>query len=187
MNFEQFVLYGIVEKLKRHGVGIYGYSVGFCWAQDLLSRQCQGKTFLWCFKLKFLGLKPNNKTLTLAIGRWAIPQGINESANFRFLQRLSIIFGFSRDCRWSASCGDYRPRKMASCRVCPCDSASCQDSRQEAKLHGQSLQETIYHAQQSRQEARDHGQSRLKPNMTDSLCWKRKLADLSIPCEFTVG
>ena len=26
------------------------------------------------------------------------PQGINESANLRFLQRLSIIFGFRRDC-----------------------------------------------------------------------------------------
>ena len=25
-------------------------------------------------------------------------QGINESANFRFLQRLSVIFGFCRDC-----------------------------------------------------------------------------------------
>ena len=25
-------------------------------------------------------------------------QGINESANFRFLQRLSVIFGFRRDC-----------------------------------------------------------------------------------------
>ena len=25
-------------------------------------------------------------------------QGINESANFRFLQRLSVIFGFHGDC-----------------------------------------------------------------------------------------
>ena len=25
-------------------------------------------------------------------------QGINESANFRFLQRQSVIFGFRRDC-----------------------------------------------------------------------------------------
>ena len=87
---------------------------------------------------------------------------------------------------------------MASCRDCPCDSASCRESRQEAKSHGQSLQEAIYPAQQSRQEAkshgqslqeaiypaqqsrqvvRDHGQSRWKPNMTDSLCRKRKLTD----------
>ena len=55
-------------------------------------------------------------------------------------------------------------------------------SRQEAKSHGQSLQEAIYQAQQSRQEARARGQSRRKPNMTDSLCSKRKLADLFIPC-----
>ena len=55
-------------------------------------------------------------------------------------------------------------------------------SRQEAKSHGQSLQEAIYQAQKSRQEARDRGQSRRKPNMTDSLCRKRKLADSSIPC-----
>ena len=27
-----------------------------------------------------------------------VPQGINESANFRFLQRLSVIFGFRREC-----------------------------------------------------------------------------------------
>ena len=33
--------------------------------------------------------------------------------------------------------------------------ASCRDSRQEAKSHGQSLQEAIYQAQQSLQEARD--------------------------------
>ena len=30
---------------------------------------------------------------------------------------------------------------MASCRDRPCDSASCRDSRQEAKSHGQSLQD----------------------------------------------
>ena len=36
--------------------------------------------------------------------------------------------------------------------------------------------------QQSRQEARDRGQSRRKPNMTDSLCRKSKLADSFIPC-----
>ena len=40
-----------------------------------------------------------------------------------------------------------------------------------------SEQEDINRAQQSRQEARDHGQSQWKPNMTDSLCRKRKLAD----------
>ena len=58
----------------------------------------------------------------------ASSQGINESANFRFLQRLSVIFSFRRDCPWClASCRDYRPRKMASCRDCPCDSASCRD------------------------------------------------------------
>ena len=66
---------------------------------------------------------------------------------------------------------------MASCRDRPCDSVSCRDSRQEAKSHGQSLQEAVYQAQQSRQEARDRGQSQRKLNMTDSLCGKRKLAD----------
>ena len=72
---------------------------------------------------------------------------------------------------------------MASCRDCPRDSAPCRDSRQEAKSHGQSLQEAIFQARQSRQEARDHGQSRRKPDMMDSLCRKRKLADSFIPCE----
>ena len=101
-------------------------------------------------------------------------QSINESANFCFLQSLSVIFGIHRDCPWSpASCRDYRPRTMASCRDCPCDSASCQDSRQ---------QEAIYQAQESLQEARDCGQSRQKPNMADSLCRKKKLADSFIPC-----
>ena len=37
---------------------------------------------------------------------------------------------------------------MASCRDCPCDSASCCNSQQEAKSHGESLQEAIYQAQQ---------------------------------------
>ena len=115
-------------------------------------------------------------------------QGINESANFGFLQRLSVIFGFRRDCQWSlASCRDYHPRKMASCRDCLCESASCRDSRQEARSHGQSLheslQEAIYQAQKSWQEAWDRWQSRQKPNMTDSLCRKRKLADSFIPCD----
>ena len=49
------------------------------------------------------------------------------------------------------------------------------DSRQEAKPHGQSLQEAIYQPQQSGQEVRDRGQSRLKSNMKDILCMKRKL------------
>ena len=71
---------------------------------------------------------------------------------------------------------------MASCRD-QCDSASCRDYRQEAKSHGQSLQEAIYQAQQPRQEARDRGQSRRKPDMTDSFCRKRKLADSFIPCD----
>ena len=55
-------------------------------------------------------------------------------------------------------------------------------SLQEAKSRGQSLQEAIYQAQQSLQEARDCRQSRRKPNMTDSLCRKRKLADWFVPC-----
>ena len=39
----------------------------------------------------------------------ACTQGIKESANFRFLQRLSVIFGLRADCPQSlASCGDYR-------------------------------------------------------------------------------
>ena len=53
---------------------------------------------------------------------------------------------------------------------------------QEAESHGQSLQEAIFRGRYG-QEARDHGQSQWKPNMTDSLCRKRKLADTFIPCE----
>ena len=75
---------------------------------------------------------------------------------------------------------------MASCTDCSCDSASCLEFQQEAKSHGQSLQEAIYGAQQSQQEARDHGQSPGKPNMTDSLCRKHKLVDQFIPCEFSL-
>ena len=71
---------------------------------------------------------------------------------------------------------------FASCRDCPCDSASCRDPQQEAKSHGQSLQEAISQVQQSRQEARDRGQSPWMSNMTDSLCRKQKLADSFIPC-----
>ena len=115
---------------------------------------------------------------------WQIfSQGLHKGGNFRFLQRLSILFGFPLDCPGSlASCRDYYPREMASCRDCPCDSASCRDSQQEAKSHIQSLQEIIYQAQQSRQEPRDCRQSWQKPNiMTDSLCRKRKLAYLFIP------
>ena len=54
--------------------------------------------------------------------------------------------------------------------------------RQEAKSHGKSLQEAINRAQQFWHETRDRGQSRRKPNMTDSLCRRRKLADSFIPC-----
>ena len=58
-----------------------------------------------------------------------LTQGINELANFHFLQRLSVIFGFHRDClRSLASCRDYCPRKLGSYRDCLCDSASCRDS-----------------------------------------------------------
>ena len=67
---------------------------------------------------------------------------------------------------------------MASCRDCPCDLASCQDFRQEAKSHGQSVQEPIIQAQQSRQEARDHGQSQRKPNMTDESLQEAKIGGL---------
>ena len=59
---------------------------------------------------------------------------------------------------------------MASCRDCPCVSTSCRDSRdsrQEAKSHGQSLQEDIYRAQQSRQETRDRGQSLQEAKLTE--------------------
>ena len=53
-------------------------------------------------------------------------QGINESANFRFLQRLSVIFGFRPDCPLSfGSCQDCCAWEIASCRDCPCDLASC--------------------------------------------------------------
>ena len=76
----------------------------------------------------------------------AFPQGINESANFRFLQRLSVIFGFRQDCPWSlASCGDCCGWKIASCRDCLCDLASCRESQQEAESYGHSLQEAIFH------------------------------------------
>ena len=64
-----------------------------------------------------------------------------------------------------------------------CDSTSCRDSWQEAKSHGQSLQKVISQAQQSQQEARDREQSPQKPNITDSLCRKRKLVDSFIPRE----
>ena len=57
------------------------------------------------------------------------------------------------------------------------------ETQKEAKSHGQSLQEAIYQVLQSLQEARDRRQSRRKPNMTDSLCGKRKLADSFIPCD----
>ena len=72
-------------------------------------------------------------------------QSIKESANLRFLQKLSITFGFRRDCRHlllpvETVCVWY----IASCRDCPCDLASCRESRQEAESHGQSLQKAIF-------------------------------------------
>ena len=65
-------------------------------------------------------------------------------------------------------------------------SAFCRNSRQEAKSHGQSLQEANYQVQQSRQEARERGQSGRKLNVTDSLCRKQNLADLFIPCDIWI-
>ena len=38
---------------------------------------------------------------------FSTPQGINESAKFRYLQRLSVIFGFRRYC----------PQSLASCET----------------------------------------------------------------------
>ena len=67
----------------------------------------------------FMRLVPFVSSLTLT-------QGIKESANFRFLQGLSVIFGFRRDCpRFLASCRDCCAWKIASYRDCPCDLASC--------------------------------------------------------------
>ena len=107
-----------------------------------------------------------------------------------------LIFASSRDCRsYLASAENVRdlllPAETAvhekwlpaeTVRV----TASCRDSQQEAETHGQSLQEGIYQAQQSRQEARDRGHSQRKPNMTDSLCRKQKLADSFIPCDESI-
>ena len=110
------------------------------------------------------------------------PQGINESANFRFLQRLSVIFGFRRDCpRSLASCRDCCTWKIASCRDYLCDSASCRESRQEAESHGQSQQVVIF----------VDGSLGRKQEITDSLggsslCRKRKLADSFTPCGDTI-
>ena len=52
---------------------------------------------------------------------------------------------------------------------CRQDSASCQESQQEAESGGQSWQEALCHQQQSQQEAGDHGQSRWKPSLMDSV------------------
>ena len=109
-------------------------------------------------------------------------QGINESANFRFLQRLPSYLASAETVRDLLLPAETTVHDKWLPADCPCDSASCRESRQEAKSHGQSLQEAIYQAQQSRQEARDRGQSRRKPNITYSLCRKRKLSDSFIPC-----
>ena len=60
------------------------------------------------------------------------------------------------------------------------------ESRQEAESHGLSLKEAIFRGRKSRQEAGDHGQSRRKPNITDSLYRKRKLANSFIICGHVV-
>ena len=99
-----------------------------------------------------------------------LQQGINASANFGFLQRLSVIFGFGWDCLWFlASCRDYYPRKMSSCRDCP-----------RSKITG-TVSAGSYLP--STTGSKKSGQSPWKPNMTDSLCRKRKLADSFIPCD----
>ena len=51
-----------------------------------------------------VAITANRQTLE----KFYIPRGINESAKLRFLQRLSVIFSFLRDC----------PRSLASCRDC---------------------------------------------------------------------
>ena len=55
------------------------------------------------------------------------------------------------------------------------------ESQQEAKSHGQSLQEAIYQTQLSAGSKRLQTVS-VEPNMTDSLCRERKLVDSFIPC-----
>ena len=79
---------------------------------------------------------------------------------------------------------DKREKKDKKALVCNLIEVNCCTAgmwpklqlRQEAESHGQSVQEPIYQAKQSRQEARDRGQSLRKPNMTDSLCRKRKIS-----------
>ena len=85
----------------------------------------------------YFPLSKSQKNMEALCTIFACSHGIIDSANFRFLQRLYIIFGFCRDCpRTLASCRDYCPRKLASCRDCPHDSASCREPRQEAESHG---------------------------------------------------
>ena len=48
--------------------------------------------------------------------------------------------------------------------------------------HTDSLCRQLFTQHKSWQEARDHGQSLRKPNMTESLCRKQKLADSFISC-----
>ena len=103
-------------------------------------------------------------------------QGINESPCFHFLQRLSYLAsaGTVRDLLLPVETTvreKWLPAETVSVILLPAE------TRQEAKSQGQSVQEAISQAQQSQQEARDRGQSRRKPNMTDSLCRERKLAD----------
>ena len=61
------------------------------------------------------------------------------------------------------------------------------ESRQEAESHGQSLQEAFFRGRQSRQDTRDHGQSRRKPNVAESRCRKRKLADSFKPFQHVIS
>ena len=61
-------------------------------------------------------------------------QSVCLSTTFRFLQRLSVIFGFCQDCLlFLTSFQDFHLWKMAYCRHCLCNSASCQESQQEAE------------------------------------------------------
>ena len=90
-----------------------------------------------------------------------LSQGINESANFRFLRRLSVIF----DSR-------FLPRLL-----CLVNSIMqrLSDGLDRKQNHTDSL---------CRKPLFVGGSLGRKPNMTDSLCRKRKLADSFIPCDY---